>query len=164
MSKTRSRKNLLLSDGGTSEGTSRGSLLLLGELLLGTVENLEERLNTDSHAGVKVRLRALDVIHEVVTEEDGHIDGTSASLLLEVTVEEDLGDETIGLTNVANRGDFSRRGGLGEVDGGSSRDGLLELLLECRSQKSRFSPRQVFDSDFKRKFGSMQNHETIGRM
>jgi hypothetical protein len=111
-----------------SKGTSRGGLLLLGQLLLGAVQDLEEGLNTDAHAGVQVRLGALEVIHEIVAENDGHIDGLGTGLLLEVAIEEHLGDETVGLSNVLDGGDFSRRGGLGEIDRGSSTDGLFELL------------------------------------
>lgn len=96
--------------------------------MLGTVENLEERLDTDSHAGVEVRLGALDVVHEVVAEDDGHIDSLGARLLLEVAIEEDLGNETVSLSEVADGRDLSRGRGDGEIYGRSSSDGLFELL------------------------------------
>jgi hypothetical protein len=120
--------HLLLADRGAGESATRGGLLLLGQLLLGTVQNLEERLDTKSHASVEVRLGALDVIHEVVAEDDGHVDRLGSRFLLEVAIKEHLGDEAVRLSKVLNRSNLSRGCGLGEVDRGGTTDGLFELL------------------------------------
>lgn len=68
---------------------SDGSLLLgLERLGLGTVEDLEQRVDALAHAVVHVRLRALDVVHEVVAEGLDVVDGLIAVLGLEVRLEE----------------------------------------------------------------------------
>lgn len=40
------------------------------------------------------------MVHEIVAENDGHVDGSGARLLLEVAIEEHLSDETIRLAEV----------------------------------------------------------------
>lgn len=86
-------RNLLAGGASLLEGTTRGSLLLLGKILLGTVENLEELVNAVSHTSVEVGLGALDVVVQVVSELDNHIDSSLASRGLEVTIEEDCGQQ-----------------------------------------------------------------------
>ena len=56
-----------------NEGSSRSRLLLLRQLLLCSVEHLEEQVDARAHSDVEVRLRALEVVVEVVTELDQHV-------------------------------------------------------------------------------------------
>jgi hypothetical protein len=74
-----------------------------------------------------VRLGALDVVVQVVSELDNHIDGSLLGRSLEVTVEEDHANITISL-ETTDTAELGRSVLLGEVDGGSTTDRLLKLL------------------------------------
>lgn len=134
-------ESLLASGSRLLEGAARGSLLLLGQILLGTVENLEELIDTVAHASVQVRLGALDVVVQVVSELDNHIDGSLLGRSLEVAVEKDHANITISL-ETTDAAQLSRRVLLREIDGGSTTDGLLKLLQKqitsgtCRRSRS----------------------------
>lgn len=57
----------------TNEGSSGSGLLLFRELLLCSVEDLEKQLDACTHSDVEIRLRALEVVVEVVAELHQHV-------------------------------------------------------------------------------------------
>jgi len=122
--------------GGLLEGPARDGLhVLVGLLLLGTVEHQEEGLRAQPHAGVQIGLRALDVIVEVITEQVHRIDGVLSAVLQKMVVEEYKGNEALILafSDARDALEFSRSLLLGVSDGGSVGDGLSgvgELLKE----------------------------------
>jgi len=71
----------------SDESSTRSSFLFSGQVLLGSVENLQQRINSVSHASVQVRLGALNVVVQVVTESLDHIDGLVLLGLREVSIE-----------------------------------------------------------------------------
>jgi hypothetical protein len=56
--------------------------------LLGSVENLQQRIDSVSHTSVQVRLGALNVVVQVVTESLDHIDSLVLLGLREVSIEQ----------------------------------------------------------------------------
>jgi len=75
---------------------STSGLLLLGSCVRrsGSVQNLKQTVHSRSHAGVQMRLRAFDVIVEVVSEGLDVVDGSFA--VLEVGLEKNKHNKALG--------------------------------------------------------------------